>query len=347
MINELMFRHSINTGNTLYRDISTGTNFTVTRLNNAGIDNYKISQLLLSKNLTLFCAEYKFPIILKEYLDSQCHKYIDSILINELLKNKTLWFGLPYLNMSELSKSPTVGCVSLLNRVTNVSILGLFPYFSHSSDVEYLLDQIIGFLTSNDKKIGCIGGDHKITWSMINSIKRVQNRDIVYIHFDAHNDLYGLDDENPTKIINHANFLLDLIEKETIDKVYLIGCRDNKNHQILQNKGVPIHGVYENFSDFENNIDCKLTDHVHLSVDIDILDPKYAPSVTNPIESGWSLEHLLSFLTKLLSLIHIDSFSFAEVCDIDAVTLESANRILSLLNISHELYDNSEKTNIS
>ena len=211
-------------------------------------------------------------------------------------------------------------------------------------------------LNSKDFTI-TIGGDHSIaTSSALASIKKENNLGIIWI--DAHADyntfettitgnLHGL----PLATINGYNRELSLFHNGCYfdpKKTVIVGYRSeeiNKQNELnnLLKAGVSIFTTKElqkegienvlkkAFSIASNNYSNK----VHISYDLDFIDPKDAPGVSIPEKDGPSKEEALELAREITKYIdYISSFDIVELNplnDINNKTLNIAKTILNMI----------------
>jgi agmatinase len=173
-----------------------------------------------------------------------------------------------------------------------------------------------------------IGGEHTISYGVLKAMD-IQNATI--IHFDAHMDLR---DEYMGERFSHAAVMrriFDLNPKEVIQ----IGVRSCSEEEMLFAKENNI--TY--FMAHDVNRDLKRVQKVikdiegplYVSIDIDVLDPAFAPSVGTPTPCG-----LDPF--QLESLIHC--LNGKEVIGLDLVELSSTEiGDITSINGAKAIYD--------
>jgi len=165
------------------------------------------------------------------------------------------------------------------------------------------------------KPIMSLGGDHSITFPIMEGLKRVkqlQDEKVAVIHFDAHPDMYPgfMDNE-----YSHASPFYHLLESKLIDRIMQIGLRDltpeQKEIKEKFKKRVSVVEMPELFgSDALKVISKKLdefldkckTDKItkyYVSIDIDVLDPSFAPGVSHYEPGGLTTRELFASLDML------------------------------------------------
>jgi agmatinase len=146
-----------------------------------------------------------------------------------------------------------------------------------------------------------LGGEHTITLGVVQGLTHKYKKPCLII-FDAHFDLR---DEYLGNRLSHACVSKRILELVKPYKVYFIGVRAFSREEKKLADEIDLID-YSDIKDIvklgEANIaararkfleDCK---EIYLSIDIDVLDPAYAPGVANPEPEGltsWSLFELI------------------------------------------------------
>ena len=155
--------------------------------------------------------------------------------------------------------------------------------------------------------------------------------------FDAHPDL-----EVGTKTVDHESYLRSLIEEGSVKKenVVLIGVRNWSKNELefiqrnkikcISMKKIIENGIKETAED-AMEIALNFSD-LYLSIDIDVLDPAFAPGTGYKEPGGLSMRELLFFLqriSKIRNLKRVDLVEINPEKDRDDVTLDCGTRIIS------------------
>ena len=153
------------------------------------------------------------------------------------------------------------------------------------------------------------------------------------IIFDAHPDL-----EVGTKTVDHESYLRKLIEEGSIKKenVVLIGVRnfsknelnfikDNKIRIISMDKIIE-NGIKETAEDVME-LALGFSD-LYLSIDVDVLDPAFAPGTGYMEPGGLSMRELLYFLLRIKKMRNLRRVDLVEINE-DEKTLDCGAKILS------------------
>lgn len=138
-----------------------------------------------------------------------------------------------------------------------------------------------------------LGGDHSVTYPILRAFRsRVQGLTIV--HIDAHGDLY---DEFDGDRFSHACPFARIMEEGLAERLIQVGVRTLTGHQREQ---VARFGVESFGMDRWSQAPIEsIRGPVYVSIDLDGLDPAFAPGVSHPEPGGLSVRDVLSLLNRL------------------------------------------------
>ncbi len=137
-----------------------------------------------------------------------------------------------------------------------------------------------------------LGGDHLVTWPLVQAVtERIDGLTIV--HFDAHPDLYDSLDGNR---YSHACPFARIMEEGKVARLLQFGIRTMNPHQREQAErfGVEVH----EFRDWDGTVP-DLAGPVYVTIDLDALDPAFAPGVSHHEPGGMSTRQLLDALRQI------------------------------------------------
>ncbi len=186
-----------------------------------------------------------------------------------------------------------------------------------------------------------LGGDHGITWPSATAIAEVNDPTrIGMVHFDAHADT----GEVMGPIANHGSPMRKLLESGAIGgpNFVQVGLRgywpDEGTLAWMREKGFRTHfmtEIEEHGAEavVDKAIDEALdgADAVYLSVDIDVLDPAYAPGTGTAEPGGLSTRELLRAIRRIVGAVNIAAMDVVEVSppyDHADLTSMAANRVV-------------------
>jgi arginase family enzyme len=158
----------------------------------------------------------------------------------------------------------------------------------------------------NDKKTIFLGGDHSISFPLIqNFLERFPKGKILI--FDAHPDLM-----KPMKEPTHEEWLRGIVEKKRIsgNRVLLVGVRRNSENvdslEIKYAKDKDINIIYSDEFDLrrEEILDFVSSENIYLSFDLDVFDSSIFSATGYPEKEGLNEKQVFEILKKLKEKIY-------------------------------------------
>ena len=179
--------------------------------------------------------------------------------------------------------------------------LGTEPRFRDLGDLELAggaaaLEQIertIESLLERDAYVLAIGGDHAITYPILRAYgKRYDKLNILQL--DAHPDLYDEYEGNRT---SNACPFARIMEENLAGRLVQVGVRTMNPHQRTQAERFGVEVIEMQRWPPETGLDFE--GPLYLSVDLDVLDPAFAPGVSHHEPGGLSTRHVLQLIQRL------------------------------------------------
>ena len=158
--------------------------------------------------------------------------------------------------------------------------------------IEETEDKIFYFL-QNHTRVVSLGGDHAITYPILKAYGR-QYKNLNIVQLDAHPDLY---DEFDGNRYSHASPFARIMEENLAQRLVQIGIRTVNAHQRQQIERFGVEAI--EMRDFVADKALHFDDPVYVSIDLDVLDPAFAPGVSHHEPGGMSSRQLIEFLHKL------------------------------------------------
>ncbi|HXT84397.1 MAG TPA: arginase family protein [Verrucomicrobiae bacterium] len=192
------------------------------------------------------------------------------------------------------------------------------------------LYDVIYELVSNKKIPIIIGGDHSLTTISLHAIKEVYGK-VGLIYFDAHPDFVS------STTNYYGSVLTDSSNFINFDSSLLVGTRSAEQEELINANKVglevitPINIVEHGISKVANRIKNKVFDKkCYVSIDLDCIDPAFAPGVSVPSPSGLSSIDLVYLANLAISfgIVGLDIVEFTPDFDINNMTASLAARIL-------------------
>ncbi len=145
---------------------------------------------------------------------------------------------------------------------------------------------------ADGSKLLSLGGDHLVAWPLVQAVADRYD-DVTIVHFDAHPDLY---DELDGDRYSHACPFARIMEEGKVARLVQMGIRTMTPHQREQADRFGVE-VYE--ARDTGVVVPALEGPVYVSIDIDVLDPAFAPGVSHFEPGGWSTRQLLGALGQI------------------------------------------------
>lgn len=201
-----------------------------------------------------------------------------------------------------------------------------------------------------------IGGDHSLSWGSIAGVSRY-NKQVGCVYIDAHGD-FNLAEMSPSHNVHgmHMAYLMGLDDSSMVDwyqpgpklnrnRVYFVGTRslDAGEVQLAEKYSLSIQTSAEirtkGIEYVTAQLLCQLKkseiQELHISLDIDVIDPTLAPGTGVPEINGITVEdvqYLLRHLFASCKVISMDLVEFNPLLDNNNTTLEVCRRLLQTVN---------------
>lgn len=204
-----------------------------------------------------------------------------------------------------------------------------------------------------------IGGDHSLALGSLAGSSHFYGENLAVIWIDAHGDINTVE-TSPTGNIHGMPLAASMgvgYEKLTsifFDKikvkpenVFIVGCRDLDEGEIdliekydinvwniddIQNRGIDVIT-----NELLDTLKSKNIQNIHLSYDIDCLDPEYVPGTGTPVHNGLTFEESKKLLECIFSTSLVKSMDFVEYnpdLDENNKTLETCMELIKLISSS-------------
>ena len=184
-----------------------------------------------------------------------------------------------------------------------------------------------------------LGGDHSISYSTTRAFFdycQSNEKEPCLIIFDAHADCM-----KPMKEPTHEEWLRKLIEDGFPTKnILLVGVRNMWKDEItfIKEKGIKVISMNQLLKDLEDTCDVIMefsnNKELYVSIDIDVLDPSFAPATGYSEPGGLSSRdfiYIIQRINKIKNLKAVDIVEINPKKDLDGRTVKLGAKILSEL----------------
>ena len=261
--------------------------------------------------------------------------------LNDLLKKikpgAVAIVGIPFDENSSFIKGPASAPQIIRNalysdssNMSTESIIDLEsdPRFVDLGDIKvknYIenIEQTILSILERDAFVLSLGGDHSITYPILKAYgKKFENLNILQL--DAHPDLYDEFEGNP---FAHGCPFARIMEENLAVRLVQIGIRTMNPHQYEQARRFNVETIH--MKDWDSSFKPDFQGPVYLSLDMDVLDPAFAPGVSHHEAGGFSTREVLNVIQELdAPVVGADIVEFNPKRDPLGITAMAAARFL-------------------
>lgn len=170
------------------------------------------------------------------------------------------------------------------------------------------INRVIAQVLADDKFPISLGGEHLVTYPILQAFKE-KYPDLAVIQFDAHADLRKeyLGEEQ-----SHATVMQKACELFGGDSIFQLGIRSGTKAEFefaKENTNLYFEQVLEPISAIIKKVGNR---PVYITVDIDVVDPAFAPGTGTPEAGGCSSKELIHAIHRLKEL-NVVGFDLVEV----------------------------------
>jgi len=213
----------------------------------------------------------------------------------------------------------------------NINDLGNTKHTVVAAEMLQMVENITSELKEQNKQLIILGGEHLITLGIFTCFPK----DTGYVVFDAH---YDLRDQYADIKLSHAAYLRRIIEKRGSENIVHVGARAFVKEELVFLKEHNVATVSD--KEIRDGNGPKLLkditstfDNIYLSIDLDVLDPAFAPGVGNPEAVGISSRELYDLVTTLQNkkIVAADIVEFNPTYDNGATASIAAKMISTII----------------
>jgi len=155
---------------------------------------------------------------------------------------------------------------------------------------------MVALMASSNRPI-VLGGDHSITYPLLRAVRKRYAR-LAILHIDAHSDLYDSFEGNR---YSHACPFARIMEERLADRLVQVGIRTMNRHQREQAERFGVEVV--TMRDWNDGRVFSFAEPLYVSVDLDALDPAFAPGVAHREPGGLSSRQLIEILQRVRATV--------------------------------------------
>ena len=179
----------------------------------------------------------------------------------------------------------------------NIQDLGNIQHTVVATEMLDMVEKTTKELQKNKNQLIILGGEHLLTYGAYMSFPKETG----YVVFDAH---YDLRDEYADIKLSHAAYLRRIVEKRGSENIIHVGARAYVKEELQFLKEHNIKTITDKqIRDGEGsrllNKATENFDSIYTSIDLDVLDPAFAPGIGNPEAVGITSRELYDMIISL------------------------------------------------
>ena len=194
---------------------------------------------------------------------------------------------------------------------------------SDAAEARQRIESGIAALLASPSRVIGLGGDHSVTYPILRAVNQYHAPPTI-LHIDAHADLY---DEFEGDRYSHACPFARIMEEGLASRLVQIGIRTLTPHQRSQADRFGVEVI--DMIAWMDGVRPVVTGPVYLSIDLDGLDPAFAPGVSHREPGGLSVRDVLGLIHAIETpIVGADVVEFNPLRDESGLTATVAAKIV-------------------
>ena len=192
--------------------------------------------------------------------------------------------------------------------------VGDAPLREDDGDVDRITEAVAAQLRDG-RRVVSLGGDHSVTFPILKAYTAAFPN-ISVVHFDAHPDMYPSFQGNP---LSHASPFARILEHGGVARLVQIGIRTMTPPQrrVADQYAVDVFGAWE----LDAARAALPEGPVYVTLDLDGLDPAFAPGVSHREPGGLSVRDVLELVRAIPgTVVGADVVEYNPDCDVAGMT---------------------------
>ena len=203
--------------------------------------------------------------------------------------------------------------------------IGDLPLLEDSGDPARISDAVEAAARDGAVPL-CLGGDHMVSFPIVEGVARAHGP-VNILHFDAHPDLYDDFEGDP---LSHASPFARIMERGLARRLVQVGIRTLNRHCREQAERFGVEVV--EMRHFEAAAVPIPEGPLYVSIDLDALDPAFAPGVSHHEPGGLSVRDILTVLHRIEGpIVGADVVELNPSRDINGMTATVAAKLVKEL----------------
>ena len=185
------------------------------------------------------------------------------------------------------------------------------------------IEEIIARRLKKGDRVLSLGGDHSVTFPILKAYTSFYP-DIEILHIDAHPDLY---DELEGDKLSHACPFARIMEAAPSVRLVQMGIRTLNAHQKAQSEKFGTEII--EMKDFQNGLRPVFKKPLYISIDLDGIDPAFAPGVSHHEPGGFSAREVIDLIGGIrVPVVGADVVEYNPDRDVSGITSALAGKLV-------------------
>ena len=196
-----------------------------------------------------------------------------------------------------------------------------------SGESRDLIERAVRLVAAEGRPPILLGGDHSVTYPILRAIGPLHPK-LTVLHIDAHADLY---DEFDGDRYSHACPFARVMEEQLVAQLVQVGIRTLTGDQKEQAQRFKVELI--DMRAWADGARPAIGGPVYVSLDLDGLDPAFAPGVSHREPGGLSVRDVLSMLFALNGpIVGADIVEYNPAQDLGGMTAQVAAKFVKELS---------------
>jgi agmatinase len=210
-----------------------------------------------------------------------------------------------------------------LEKALTMVDLGDMDVSGQFSEVSERIESKVSSVLEKEAVPIILGGDHSISYPIVRALaKKFGALDV--LHFDAHPDLYQ---ELEGDRYSHACPFMRILEEGLVKNLVQVGIRASIGEHWTTADAYGVRMI--EMTNFSDELELVFDNPLHISFDIDALDPAFAPGVSHRVPGGLSSRQAIDVLHALKAeIVGMDMVEVNPDRDASGITASAAAKIV-------------------
>ncbi len=181
------------------------------------------------------------------------------------------------------------------------------PFGNASRSLDMIEDYVSQWV-ADDKFVLGLGGEHLVTLGVLRGIQR-KYENIHVVHLDAHTDLR---DQYEGEALSHSAVIKKIADRIGPDRIYQFGIRSGMQEEFAYARANTHFHPFDVLEPLQKCLPELKGKPIYVTLDIDVLDPAFAPGTGTAEAGGISSKELLASIHAMKDL-NVVGFDLVEV----------------------------------